>query len=60
MILSIIFFRIAIFNLMPETITIERKTLWTIVGLASVFLVISVFLLPRLIGWVITAFSSPQ
>ena len=60
MILSIIFFRIAIFNLMPETITIERETLWTIVGLASVFLVISVFLLPRLIGWVITAFSSPQ
>ena len=34
--------------------------MWTIVGLASVFLVISVFLLPRLIGWIITAFSSPQ
>ncbi len=47
-------------NLMSETINIERGTLWTIVGLTSVFLVISVFLLPRLIGWIITTFSSPQ
>ena len=41
-------------NLMSETINIERGTLWTIVGLTSVFL------LPRLIGWIITTFSSPQ
>ena len=60
MILSLICFRIAIFNLMPQTITIERGTLWTIVGLTSVFLVVSFWVLPRLIGWGITAFSSPQ
>ncbi len=45
---------------MPETITIDTGTLWTLLGFTSSFLILVFFLLPRLIGWGISAFSSPQ
>lgn len=45
---------------MPETITINTGTLWTLLGFTSGLLLVVFFLLPRIIGWSITAISSPQ
>ena len=43
---------------MPETITIDLKILWIVLGFTSVLL--SLFFLPRLISWGITTFFSPK
>ena len=44
---------------MPETITINVKILWIMLGLIS-SLSLLLILLPHLIGWAITIFFSPQ
>lgn len=43
---------------MSGTITIERGTLWMLLGITSSFLLIVFFWLPRLIGWGLKVFSS--
>ncbi len=44
---------------MPEIITIDSKILWILLVLISSLLLLLIFI-PRLIGWGITVFASPQ
>ena len=45
---------------MPETIVIDTETLWIILIFISSLLVVSFFLLPRIISWGIITFFSPD